>query len=69
MFEDWLQMGAVGVPLQSLLLTQTTHVPLAWLPVATFKQAGLVESFAAHAVPPAASHPSQVPVSRLQMGV
>jgi hypothetical protein len=61
-------MGVFGVPLQSLLLAQTTHVPLAWLPVWTFKQTCLVGSFVAQAVAAAASHPSQVPVSRLQIG-
>ena len=68
-FEDWLQMGVFSVLLQSLLVTQTTHVPLAGLPVGIFKQTGLLASFVMHAFVPAASHPSQVPVSRLQMGV
>ena len=62
-------MGVFGVPLQSLLVAQTTHVPLAGVPVATFKQTGLAASFVMHAFAPAASHPSQVPVSTLQIGV
>ncbi len=68
-FEDWLQMGVFGVALQSLLEAQMTHVPLTGVPVATFKQTGLAASFVMHAFAPAASHPSQVPVSTLQMGV
>jgi hypothetical protein len=68
-FEDWLQIGVFTVPPQSLLLTQTTHVPLLALPVGTFKQTGTFAFLVAHAVAPAASHPSQAPVSRLQIGV
>ena len=64
-----LQMGVFSVPLQSLFVRQATHVPFARGPLAAFRQTGLVESFVAHAVAAATSHPSQVPVSRLQIGV
>ena len=64
-----LQMGLVGVPLQSLFARQPTQVPFATLPLAAFAQTDLVVSFVAHAVAPAVSHPPQVPVSRLQIGV
>jgi hypothetical protein len=67
MFE--LQMGVVGVPLQSLFARQPTHVPFAGVPLASFAQTGFFVSFVAQAVAPAVSHPSQVPVSRLQIGV
>ena len=62
-------MGVVGVVLQSLFARQPTHVPFATLPLAVFAQTGFFVSFVAHAVAPAASHPSQVPVSTLQIGV
>ncbi|HTB59447.1 MAG TPA: hypothetical protein VLC06_16345 [Polyangia bacterium] len=62
-------MGVVGVPLQSLFARQPTQVPFGRLPLAAFAQTGMFTFFVAHAVAPAASHPSQVPVSRLQIGV
>ncbi len=64
-FEDWLQIGAVGV-VQSLLLTQTTHVPFIKVVVAVVTQTGLFGSFVAHALESA--HAWQVPVEVLQMG-
>lgn len=64
-----LQIGVDGgALLQSLVRRQPTHVPFARLPFAVFAQTGLVASFVAHAVAAAVSHPSQVPVSRLQIG-
>ena len=61
-------MGIFGL-LQSLFIRQPTQVPFAKLPLAAFAQTGMFTFFVAHAVAPAASHPSQVPVSRLQIGV
>ena len=58
-----------GGTLQSLFMRQPTHVPFAKVAVVVVTQTGLLEFFVAHAFVPAASHPSQVPVSRLQIGV
>jgi len=67
-----LQTGVAAVEggtLQSLFMRQPTHVPFVTVAVVAVAQTGLLAFFVAQAVVPAASHPSQVPVSRLQMGV